>query len=82
MVRLGEWTVDGLERAQVHWSGKGGKSKGKIWNCVVLTPEPGSGCGGGRDRGNGHSRQQHQRHYIHKTETCIPRKMEARAGAR
>ena len=39
VVRLGEWTGEGLERAQVHWPGKGGKSKGKIWNCVVLTPD-------------------------------------------
>ena len=38
VVRLGECTVEGLERAQVHWPGKGGKSGGKIWNCVVLPP--------------------------------------------
>ena len=26
VVRLGEWTAEGLERGQVHWPGKGGKS--------------------------------------------------------
>ena len=38
VVRLGEWTAEGLERGQVHWPGKGGKSRGKIWKCVVLAP--------------------------------------------
>ena len=39
VVRLGKWTAEGLERAQVHWPGKeGGKSRGKIWNCMVLPP--------------------------------------------
>ena len=26
VVRLGEWTGEGLERAEVHWPGKGGKA--------------------------------------------------------
>ena len=40
VVRLVEWTEEGLERAKVHWPGKGGKAnKGKGWKCVVLLPE-------------------------------------------
>ena len=35
VVRLGRWTAEGLEEAEVHWPGKG-KSKGKIWKCVML----------------------------------------------
>ena len=30
------WPVDGLEEAEVHWPGKGGKSKGTVWKCVLL----------------------------------------------
>ena len=40
VVRLAEWTEEGLERAEVHWLGKGEKAnKGKVWKCVVLLPE-------------------------------------------
>ena len=39
VVRLGEWTVEGLEKVEVYWPGKGGKTKGKVWNCVVLPPD-------------------------------------------
>ena len=35
VVRLGRWTAEGLEEAEVHWPVKG-KSKGKIWKCVML----------------------------------------------
>ena len=34
-VQLGQWTAEGLEEA---WPGKGGKSKGEIWKCVLLPP--------------------------------------------
>ena len=40
VVRQGRWTGDGLEEAEVHWPGKGGKAKGgKIWKCVILPLE-------------------------------------------
>ena len=40
VVRQGRWTGDGLEEAEVHWPGKGGKAKGgKIWKCVMLPLE-------------------------------------------
>ena len=35
VVGQGRYTAEGLEEAEVHWPGKG-KSKGKIWRCVVL----------------------------------------------
>ena len=35
VVKLGEWTKEGLERAHINWAGKG-KSRGKTWNCLVL----------------------------------------------
>ena len=31
-------TAEGLERAHVHWPGKGGKSQGKTWHCVLVPP--------------------------------------------
>ena len=36
--RLGEQTAEGLKRAHVHWPGKGGKSQGKTWHCVLVPP--------------------------------------------
>ena len=36
VVRLAE---EGLEKAEVHWQGKRGKAKGKIWKCIVLPAE-------------------------------------------
>ena len=39
LVSLGEYTAEGLEKAEVHWPGKGGKT-GKIWKCVVLPTDP------------------------------------------
>ena len=39
VVKLGEVTAEGLERAEVHWPGKGGETKDKVWKCVIL-PDP------------------------------------------
>ena len=38
VVRLGQRTAEGLEKAEVLWPGKG-KSKGKVWTCVMLPVE-------------------------------------------
>ena len=39
-IRLGRYNAKGLEEAEVHWPGKGGKTKGgKIWKCVMLPPD-------------------------------------------
>ena len=38
VVRSGRRGADGLEVAEVHWPGKGGKGK-KLWKCVVLEGE-------------------------------------------
>ena len=35
VVRTGKGGADGLEEAEVHWLGKGGKGTA-IWNCVIL----------------------------------------------
>ena len=39
VVRLGWRGEDGLERAEVHWPGKGKAGKVKVWRCVVLKGE-------------------------------------------
>ena len=38
VVRLGWRGADGLERAEVHWPGKG-KGKARVWRCAVLEPQ-------------------------------------------
>ena len=38
VVRLGWRGADGLERAEVHWPGKG-KGKPRVWRCAVLEAE-------------------------------------------
>ena len=54
VVRLGEWTVEWLERAQVHWPGKGGNPEGKMELCGATTSNlrPGSRRQDSSDRGS------------------------------
>ena len=42
VVRLGEYTEDGYEKAQVIWPGKSGKPQGTLWHCVILPDEAGA----------------------------------------